>query len=53
MRVSVGKYNTNTKGHPGHRRGEGETRNNGVEGLGLELLGNEVDSFDSSGHGVI
>ena len=35
--------------HPGHSGGEGETRDNRVERLGLELLGNEVDGFDSLG----
>jgi len=31
--------------HPGHRSGEGETTNDGVESLGLKFLGNEIDSL--------
>jgi len=32
--------------HPGHSSGEGETRDDRVERLGLELLGHQVDGFD-------
>tara|TARA_B100001741_G_scaffold216119_1_gene179062 strand:+ start:1001 stop:1300 length:300 start_codon:yes stop_codon:yes gene_type:complete len=39
------------KVHPRHRRGEGKTTNNGVEGLGLEFLGDKVYGLKSSvGH---
>jgi hypothetical protein len=38
--------------HPRHGGREGETTNDGVEGLGLEFLGDEVNGFHgSSGHG--
>ena len=37
--------------HPRHRGGERETGNNGVEGLGLELLGDEIDSLEGAGNG--
>ena|SRR5210317_638688 len=33
--------------HPGHRRGEGETRDHGVEGLSLKLSRDEGDSVHS------
>lgn len=37
--------------HPAHRRGEREARNNRVEGLGFQFLGNKVNSLESlSGH---
>jgi len=37
--------------HPAHRRGEREARNNGVERLGFQFLGNKVNSLESaSGH---
>jgi len=37
--------------HPRHGRREGEATNDGVEGLGLKLLGHEIDSLDSRGNG--
>ena len=37
--------------HPGHSSGEGETTNNGVEGLGLELLGDDIDGLKGIGNG--
>jgi len=36
------------KVHPRHRRGERETTNNGVEGLGLEFLGDKGYGLESS-----
>ena len=36
--------------HPRERGGKGETRNNGVEGLGLEFTSDERNSFGSSRH---
>ena len=38
--------------HPAHRRSEGEARNNGVEGLGFQFLGNKVNSLESLGSHV-
>jgi len=38
--------------HPAHRRGEAEARNNGVEGLGFQFLGHEVDGLESLGSHV-
>ena len=38
--------------HPAHRRREREARNNGIEGLGFQFLGNKVDSFESLGSHV-
>jgi len=35
--------------HPAHRGSEGEARNNGVEGLGFQFLGNKVNSLESLG----
>jgi len=35
--------------HPRHGGRKGETRNNGVEGLGLEFLRNEVNGLESLG----
>jgi len=32
--------------HPAHRRREAEARNDGVEGLGFQFLGNEVDRLE-------
>ena len=37
--------------HPRHGGGERETRNDGVESLGLELLGDEINSFEGSRNG--
>lgn len=37
--------------HPRHGRREGEATNDGVEGLGLKLLGHDIDSLDSRGNG--
>lgn len=37
--------------HPGHGSGEGETTNDGVEGLGLELLGDDIDGLEGLGNG--
>jgi len=37
------------KVEPGDGSREGETRDDGVEGLGLELLGENLDSFDGGG----
>lgn len=36
--------------HPRERGGKGETRNNGVEGLGLEFTSDERNSFSGSRH---
>jgi len=38
--------------HPAHRRGEAEPRNNGVEGLSFQFLGNKVNSLESLGSHV-
>jgi len=38
--------------HPAHRRGEAEARNNGVEGLSFQFLGNKVNSLESLGSHV-
>jgi len=35
--------------HPAHRGSEGEARNNRVEGLGFQFLGNKVNSLESLG----
>jgi len=35
--------------HPAHGGGEGEARNNGVEGLGFQFLGHEVNGLHSAG----
>ena len=37
--------------HPGHGGGEGETTNDRVEGLGLELLGDDIDGLEGLGNG--
>jgi len=39
--------------HPRERSREGETRNDGVEGLRLEFLGDQVDSVDRLLHCII
>jgi len=33
--------------HPAHRRREREARNNGIEGLSFQFLGNKVNSLES------
>jgi len=38
--------------HPAHRRREAEARNNGVEGLGFQFLGDKVNSLESLGSHV-
>jgi len=37
--------------HPGHGGGEGEATDDGVEGLGLELLGDDIDGLKGGGNG--
>lgn len=37
--------------HPGHGGSEGEATDDGVEGLGLELLGDDIDGLEGSGNG--
>lgn len=37
--------------HPRHGGREGETTDDGVEGLGLEFLGDEIDSLEGRANG--